>query len=75
MSTDEIAKEIMELPEKEGLESTRQIVARVAVEQQISLKIAQAIPGLEDIRQWQNARTERSGISRCPPMRVSFYMA
>jgi hypothetical protein len=49
MSASEIAKEVMELPEKERLELARQILASIAAEQQTSNTVAQSIPGLEEI--------------------------
>jgi hypothetical protein len=39
----------MELPEKERLELARRIVASIVVDQDISGKIAQAVPGIEDV--------------------------
>lgn len=49
MSTPEITEAVMELPEKERLELARRIVATIAVEQEISGKIAQAVRGIEDV--------------------------
>ena len=49
MSTQDIAKTVMELPETERLELARRIVASVVVEQEISGKIAQAVQGIEDV--------------------------
>jgi len=49
MSAQDIAKAVMELPEIERLELARRIVASVVVEQEIIGKIAQAVPGIEDV--------------------------
>ena len=49
MSKQEIAKAVMELPEQDRLNLARQIVASVAVEQEISQKVAAAVPGIEDV--------------------------
>ena len=49
MSAAEIAKEVMGLPEKERLELARQIIASIAAEHHISQKVAEALPGLEDV--------------------------
>ena len=49
MSALEIAEAVMELPEKERLELARRIVESIAVEREISGKIAQAVRGIEDV--------------------------
>jgi len=49
MSAKELAQAVMELPEKERLELARHIVATIAAEREISTKIAEAMPGIEDI--------------------------
>jgi hypothetical protein len=49
MSKQDIAEAVMELPEKERLELARRIVASIVVDQDISGKIAQAVPGIEDV--------------------------
>ena len=49
MSTEDIAEAVMELPEKERLELARRIVASIVVEHEISGRIAEAVPGIEDV--------------------------
>ena len=49
MSALEIAEAVMELPEKERLELARRIVESIAVEREISGKIARAVRGIEDV--------------------------
>ncbi len=49
MSTPEITEAVMELPEKERLELARRIIATIAVEREVSEKIAKAVRGIEDV--------------------------
>ena len=49
MSAREIADAVMELPETERLELARRIVATIAAEREITKKISDAVPGIEDI--------------------------
>jgi hypothetical protein len=49
MSSRELAKAVMELPERERLELARRIVASVAADQETSAQVAQAVRGIEDI--------------------------
>jgi hypothetical protein len=49
MSAQEIAEAVMALPEKERLELARRIVASVEAEGEVFRRIAEAVPGIEDI--------------------------
>ena len=49
MSAKEITEAVMELPEQERLQLARRIVATIADEREISKKISEAVPGIEDI--------------------------
>jgi D-aminopeptidase len=49
MSTQEIAEAVMALPEKDRLELARQIVASIDLEQKVSARVTEAVPGIEDV--------------------------
>jgi hypothetical protein len=49
MSTQEIAKAILELPEKDRLELARRIVTSIVEERQAGGAIGQAVQGIEDV--------------------------
>lgn len=49
MSAQEIAEAVMALPEEERLELARRIVESVETDRAIAERVAQAVPGIEDI--------------------------
>jgi hypothetical protein len=49
MSTEQLTKAVMDLPEEERLELARRIVASIGAEQEICGHIIDAVRGIEDV--------------------------